>query len=76
MRGFVSHCRQQYAGNFEIVFGVSAMDDPAVAEIERLQAEFPGCAIRLVECTERLGTVGQGEQPGADAARRRGMTMY
>ena len=57
--GLVSHCRQEYAGNFEIVFGVSSMDDPAVAEIDRLRAEFPACAIRLVECRERLGTSGK-----------------
>ncbi|WP_353072873.1 bacteriohopanetetrol glucosamine biosynthesis glycosyltransferase HpnI [Tunturiibacter gelidiferens] len=57
--GLVSHCRQQYAGNFEIVFGVSSLNDPAVGEIERLQAEFPACAIRLVECRERLGTSGK-----------------
>ena len=57
--GLVSHCRQQYAGNFEILFGVSSLDDPAVVEIERLRAEFPGCAIRLVECPERLGTSGK-----------------
>ena len=57
--GLVSHCRQQYAGNFEIIFGVSSLDDPAVGEIERLRAEFPGCAIRLVECRERLGTSGK-----------------
>ena len=57
--GFESHCRQQYAGKFEIVFGVSSLDDPAVGEIERLRAEFPECAIRLVECRERLGTSGK-----------------
>ena len=57
--GLVSHCHQQYAGRFEILFGVSGMDDPAVSEIERLQAEFPDCAIRLVECRERLGTSGK-----------------
>ncbi|MGD0445006.1 MAG: bacteriohopanetetrol glucosamine biosynthesis glycosyltransferase HpnI [Edaphobacter sp.] len=57
--GLVSHCRQEYAGNFEIIFGVSSLDDPAVAEIERLRAEFPSCAIRLVECRERLGTSGK-----------------
>jgi ceramide glucosyltransferase len=57
--GFVSHCAQQYAGNFEILFGVSSMDDPAVAEIERLRAEFPERAIRLIECPERLGTSGK-----------------
>ncbi len=57
--GFVSHCRQTYAGRFEIIFGVSSMDDPAVVEIERLCSEFPECAIRLVHCTERLGTSGK-----------------
>jgi ceramide glucosyltransferase len=57
--GLVSHCKQRYAGNFEIVFGVSSLDDPAVGEIERLRAEFPECAIRLVECRERLGTSGK-----------------
>ncbi len=57
--GFVSHCQQQYAGRFEILFGVSSLDDPAAVEVARLQAEFPGCAIRLIECRERLGTSGK-----------------
>jgi ceramide glucosyltransferase len=37
--GFASHCRQRYAGRFEIVFGVGSMDEPAIAEIERLRTE-------------------------------------
>jgi ceramide glucosyltransferase len=57
--GFVSHCAQQYAGRVEILFGVSSMDDPAVAEIERLRAEFPERSIRLIVCPERLGTSGK-----------------
>jgi ceramide glucosyltransferase len=57
--GLVSHCKQEYAGRFEIVFGVSSLDDPAIAEIERLQVEFPASSIRLVECSERLGTSGK-----------------
>jgi ceramide glucosyltransferase len=57
--GLVSHCQQRYAGNFEIIFGVSSLDDPAAAEINRLRAEFPAIAIRLVECRERLGTSGK-----------------
>ena len=57
--GFVSHCKQEYAGEFEIVFGVSGLDDAAVAEVERLRGEFPECAILLVECPERLGTSGK-----------------
>src|SRR5947209_3871220 len=57
--GFISHCRQQYSGRFEMIFGVSSMDDPAVPEIERLKAEFPACPIRLVLCPQRLGTSGK-----------------
>jgi ceramide glucosyltransferase len=57
--GFVSHCRQEYAGNFEILFGVSSMDDPAAEQIEHLKQEFPDCAIRLIVCPERLGTSGK-----------------
>jgi ceramide glucosyltransferase len=57
--GLASHCRQQYAGHFEILFGVSSADDPAVGEIERLRREFPQCAIRLIVCPQRLGTSGK-----------------
>jgi ceramide glucosyltransferase len=57
--GLVSHCRQQYAGPFEILFGVSSLDDPAIAEIERLRAEFPGVSLSLVECPERIGASGK-----------------
>jgi ceramide glucosyltransferase len=57
--GFRSHCLQEYKGRFEIIFGVTSLDDPAVAEVERLQAEFPEVEIRLVECRERLGSSGK-----------------
>lgn len=57
--GFVSHCQQQYAGEYELVFGVSSLSDPAVAEIARLRVEFPEVAITLVECPERLGSNGK-----------------
>lgn len=57
--GLRSHCRQEYQGAFEIVFGVTTLDDPAVGEIDRLRAEFPEIDIRLVECPERLGTSGK-----------------
>jgi len=57
--GLASHCRQVYDAPFELVFGVHRLDDPAVAEVERLQVEFPGVAIKLVECPERLGTSGK-----------------
>lgn len=57
--GLRSHCVQEYAGHYEILFGVTSLDDPAVAEIERLRGEFPGVDIQLVECPERLGTSGK-----------------
>jgi ceramide glucosyltransferase len=57
--GLVSHCRQEYPAPFELVFGIHRLDDPAVAEVERLRAEFPHIPIKLVECGERLGTSGK-----------------
>src|ERR1700753_3770756 len=42
---FVSHCQQRYAGEYEILFGVSSMDDPAVAAVHQLAAEFPDVSI-------------------------------
>jgi ceramide glucosyltransferase len=56
---FRSHCRQDYAGEYELLFGVSSLQEPAVAAVRELQAEFPEHAIRLIECPERLGTNGK-----------------
>jgi ceramide glucosyltransferase len=56
---FASHCRQQYEGVYEILFGVSTPDDPAIAAIRRLQQEFPAHAIRIIECPELLGPNGK-----------------
>ena len=52
---FCSHCVQDYP-EYEIIFGVSEADDPAVAVVERLQREFPERKIHLVVCPNRLGT--------------------
>ena len=57
--GLVSHCQQNYAADFELIFGVHRLDDPAVTEIERLREAFPHRTIKLVECPERLGTSGK-----------------
>jgi ceramide glucosyltransferase len=54
-----SHCTQDYAGEFELLFGVSSLADPAVAEIARLRVEHPQLSIRLIECPERLGPNGK-----------------
>jgi ceramide glucosyltransferase len=56
---FRSHCLQQYAGDYELIFGAGSESDPAVEAVHRLIAEFPNHAIRLVLCPERLGTNGK-----------------
>jgi ceramide glucosyltransferase len=56
---FRSHCRQEYAGEYELLFGVSSMEEPAVAAVRQLQTEFPGHSIGLIECQERLGSNGK-----------------
>ena len=57
--GLVSHCEQHYAGAFELVFGVHSLNDPAVAEVERLRKQYPQVNIKLVECPLKLGTSGK-----------------
>lgn len=56
---FRTHCRQTYAGEYELLFGVASLDDPAAAAVSDLQREFPERNIRLIECPERLGTNGK-----------------
>ncbi|MEP6536130.1 MAG: bacteriohopanetetrol glucosamine biosynthesis glycosyltransferase HpnI [Bryobacteraceae bacterium] len=45
-----SHADQDYP-EFELLFGVADLNDPAVQEIERLQRAFPGVPIHLMHCT-------------------------
>ncbi len=59
MEAFRSHCRQAYPGRFEILFGASSEDDPAVPAIRQLMAEFEQVPIRLILCPLRLGTNGK-----------------
>ncbi|WP_446745530.1 bacteriohopanetetrol glucosamine biosynthesis glycosyltransferase HpnI [Silvibacterium acidisoli] len=56
---FASHCRQDYTGEYELLFGVASPDDPAVEAVHRLQAEFPDHNIRLIQTPERLGSNGK-----------------
>ena len=51
---FRSHCLQDYP-EYEIVFGVSDKDDPAIPSVEQLQREFPGRTIKLMVCPDILG---------------------
>lgn len=52
---FRSHCHQDYP-EYEIIFGVSDLDDPAVASVEQLKKEFPDRPIQLVICPRILGS--------------------
>jgi ceramide glucosyltransferase len=45
---FASFCRMDYSGEVEIIIGTIRQDDPAVAIVQRLQAEFPERKIHLV----------------------------
>jgi len=56
---FRSHCRQSYAGEYELLFGVASLDEPAVAAVEQLKLEFPSHSIQVIECPATLGTNGK-----------------
>ncbi len=51
---FRSHCLQDYP-EYEIIFGVSDPDDPAIESVQELQAEFPNRRIQLMVCPKILG---------------------
>jgi ceramide glucosyltransferase len=53
-QSFRSHCLQDYP-EYEIIFGVSDPNDPAVASVRQLQSEFPALNIRLMVCRKTLG---------------------
>ncbi|HEX6880972.1 MAG TPA: glycosyltransferase, partial [Terriglobales bacterium] len=53
---FRSHCLQDYPSEYELIFGVNDLSDPAVADVERLKEEFPDRAIRVVVCPSLGGT--------------------
>jgi ceramide glucosyltransferase len=52
---FRSHCLQNYL-QYQIVFGVSEANDPAIEVVRRMEKEFPDPEIQLVICERELGT--------------------
>lgn len=52
---FRSHCLQDYP-DYEIIFGVSDPNDPAIENVTLLQREFPDRKIHLLVCPKILGT--------------------
>src|ERR1700722_7757959 len=53
-QSFRSHCLQDYP-EYEIIFGVSDPNDPAIASVKALQQEFPQHKIQLLVCPDILG---------------------
>jgi len=51
---FRSHCLQDYP-EYEIIFGVSDANDPAIESVKALQREFPGHRIHMVVSSKMLG---------------------
>ena len=52
---FRSFCRQDYS-DYEILFCVNDLSDPAVPVINRLIADFPDISVRLLSGAEQIGT--------------------
>ncbi len=52
---FRSHCLQDF-GEYEIIFGVSDLEDASVPYVKRLQTEFPARDISLVVCPDAAAT--------------------
>ncbi len=49
-----SHFTQNYP-EYELIFGVSEAEDPALGIVERLRSEFPARTVRVVHCRQQLG---------------------
>jgi ceramide glucosyltransferase len=54
-QSFCSHCEQDYP-EFELIFGVSDSQDPAIEVVHKLQTKYPNLSIKLVVCDQVLGT--------------------
>ena len=59
MDAFRSHCKQNYGGKYELLFGVASLEGPEALAVTRLQLEFPEIEIKLSKCPEQLGTNGK-----------------
>lgn len=55
---FRSHCLLDY-GEYEVLFGVSDANEPALALVQKLLEEFPLLQLRVVQCPLVLGMNGK-----------------
>jgi ceramide glucosyltransferase len=54
LENFSSFCRQDYP-EYEILFCVNEMSDPAVAVVQTVMSEFPQCRIRILSGATQFG---------------------
>ena len=66
---FRSHCLQDY-GEYELLFGVSDPNDPALELISRLQQEFPDASRTSGGVSRESWSERQGQHASANAATR------
>jgi ceramide glucosyltransferase len=59
MDAFRSHCRQNYAGEYELLFGVASLSDPAARRWNSCRPSFPSGRSGWWSVPERLGTNGK-----------------
>ncbi len=55
---FSSHCALDYP-EYEVLFGVHGLEEPALELVEKLQQEFPRQVLRVIHCPESLGLNGK-----------------
>lgn len=55
---FRSHCVLDYP-DYEVLFGVHDLNEPALELVKRLQTEFPERQLRVIECPQELGMNGK-----------------
>ncbi len=55
---FRSHCLLDYP-EYEVLFGVHDLDDPALGLVEKLREEFPLRRLRIIHCPQVLGLNGK-----------------
>lgn len=58
LAAFRSHCVLDYP-EYEVLFGVQDLEEPAIALVKQLQAEFPERKLRVVHCPQLLGPNGK-----------------
>jgi ceramide glucosyltransferase len=55
---FRSHCLLDYP-EYEVLFGVNDLSDPAAALVKEVKREFPDARLRVIHCPKTLGANGK-----------------